>query len=649
MIDGQNEGEQNRKIVYSNNLQCNPVRCSRCKGYINPFVKWSSGGQQWTCNLCHMVNETPSWYFCSIDGSGLRVDRDSRPELSRGSVDFAVNDDYCVRPLQASIVIFCIDVSERAVSCGLTTATMQAVANLLQELSDSATPTQVGIISFSKTIQFYSIREESTEPFGIFSVSCRDPFCPIPSGLWIKSVTTHMDLLKTLLWRLPQLHSNSFDGDHLGSSYNNFEGDAFSVPPVSCPTATLVAVADGLKETGGKVCIFSANHSMTGIGCLSTNREFIAGSVSGTAAEFGLYGSLEAAAALLKSNTVSTTSTSGNIDSSGAALVTGDLSPTAIIFGNSNRNESDDDSPMSCFPEDSQGNDKSMLEGYVMFADWCGRHNVSVNFFMPVDGNKFKDIALYAEITRKTGGSLHPISGSLLKENTVFMLQQELSHSITSICGSEAVLKLRCSAGFRADDYIGQGKNFLCLVFFRALTDIFCDLGRMSETATEAEIAWVNNDFTFLYTYVHESNLKDEDPLYLQLAILYTSIPTGKRLVRVHNMQLLCTTAPSLVFRNADLDCVTTVLFKAAIDKALRLPLNLEKTGPREFLSKCVFDVLYGYRTNCSAESPKSQLILPESLKILPLYVMSMLKHPSLLENSSLTSRNRPKPFSISV
>lgn len=166
---------------------------------------------------------------------------------------------------------------------------------------------------------------------------------------------------------------------------------------------------------------------------------------------------------------------------------------------------------------------------------------------------------------------------------------------------------------------------------------LFC-LGRMSETATEAEIAWLNSDFTFVYTFVHESNMKEDDALYLQLAILYTSVPGGRRLVRVHNMQLSCTANPSQVFRNCDLDCVATALFKIAVDKALKLPLTLERSGPREFLAKCVFDILYGYRTNCSTESPKSQLILPESLKVLPLYVMCMLKHPALLENIGLNN-----------
>ncbi|GFP96512.1 protein transport protein sec24-like at4g32640 [Phtheirospermum japonicum] len=37
-----------------------PVRCSRCKGYINPFVRFIDHGRRFICNLCGFTDETPS-------------------------------------------------------------------------------------------------------------------------------------------------------------------------------------------------------------------------------------------------------------------------------------------------------------------------------------------------------------------------------------------------------------------------------------------------------------------------------------------------------------------------------------------------------------------------------------------------------------
>jgi hypothetical protein len=38
-----------------------PVRCSRCRGYVCPFVRWMDGGDKWKCHLCGIVNDTPDW------------------------------------------------------------------------------------------------------------------------------------------------------------------------------------------------------------------------------------------------------------------------------------------------------------------------------------------------------------------------------------------------------------------------------------------------------------------------------------------------------------------------------------------------------------------------------------------------------------
>ena len=63
-------------------------------------------------------------YYSSLDGTGQRMDKTSRPELQYGSVDYIVNTDYCIRPIQEPIYVFAIDISIKAIPVSYTHLTL---------------------------------------------------------------------------------------------------------------------------------------------------------------------------------------------------------------------------------------------------------------------------------------------------------------------------------------------------------------------------------------------------------------------------------------------------------------------------------------------------------------------------------------------
>lgn len=71
-----------------------PPRCVKCRGYVNPWVRWTEGGKKWACNLCGNLNSVPESYFSHLDSYGNRLDIESRPELKYGTVDFPVPPSY---------------------------------------------------------------------------------------------------------------------------------------------------------------------------------------------------------------------------------------------------------------------------------------------------------------------------------------------------------------------------------------------------------------------------------------------------------------------------------------------------------------------------------------------------------------------------
>lgn len=206
----------------------NPPRCSRCRGYVNPHVQWTDGGNKWTCNLCAMVNTTPPNYYSSLDGVGLRLDRKQRPELTHGTVDFLVGKDFSIRQTQEPLYVYAVDISQRAVASGLTMAALTAIRNSIGLLKgescscfnisqksnkfalayDVGVPDRikVGILTFDRTIHFYQVKDESaSDPVRVMIADSDDPFSALPYSSWLLPLMTRTSSLGILLDKIPEL------------------------------------------------------------------------------------------------------------------------------------------------------------------------------------------------------------------------------------------------------------------------------------------------------------------------------------------------------------------------------------------------------------------------------------------------------------
>lgn len=104
----------------TNEEETSPPRCEKCRGYLNPWVRWTDGGRKWGCNLCGASNNgklirsgnfcwyiwqfawqlnsqsspVPDQYFSHLAPNGQRLDHHDRPELQHGTVDFPVPRSY---------------------------------------------------------------------------------------------------------------------------------------------------------------------------------------------------------------------------------------------------------------------------------------------------------------------------------------------------------------------------------------------------------------------------------------------------------------------------------------------------------------------------------------------------------------------------
>ncbi|KAL1742283.1 hypothetical protein HDZ31DRAFT_43594, partial [Schizophyllum fasciatum] len=90
----QDGGEERVPLVAELDNEDGPPRCARCRAYINPWCPWTDGGGGWRCNLCAHTTPVAPAYFSPLGPNLTRADHAERPELNKGTVDFAVGRAY---------------------------------------------------------------------------------------------------------------------------------------------------------------------------------------------------------------------------------------------------------------------------------------------------------------------------------------------------------------------------------------------------------------------------------------------------------------------------------------------------------------------------------------------------------------------------
>ena len=145
-----------------------PPRCHRCRAYINPFMVFRSGGNKFVCNMCNYANDVPPEYFCATTPQGARVDREQRPELMRGTVEFLVPKEYWSKEPVGLRWLFLIDVGQEAFNKGYLEAFSEGILRALYGVYESTEDgnefqrqvpkgSKVGFVTFDKDIHFYNM------------------------------------------------------------------------------------------------------------------------------------------------------------------------------------------------------------------------------------------------------------------------------------------------------------------------------------------------------------------------------------------------------------------------------------------------------------------------------------------------------------
>lgn len=265
-----------------------PPRCTVCRAYINPSVKFINGGKHWQCNLCKNGNTVDDDYFSALDPhTYTRLDREERPELNFGSVDFILPQSYYAlqpapsigftesayverprAPTQLSR-LFLIDVGLQSRQSGLLHTLSLTIKDALYSSPTPLNTPYVGFITYDSTLHFHDLSAERDIPSLMIVPDTDEPFNPLVNGL-IVDVNASKHNILAFLGSLPTMFSDtSPKGSILGSA--------------------LVAGLDVLREVGGELNIFQSQLPTGGLGALTERDPAPGGTASVTERDRSLY------------------------------------------------------------------------------------------------------------------------------------------------------------------------------------------------------------------------------------------------------------------------------------------------------------------------------------------------------------------------
>lgn len=248
---------------------------------------------------------------------------------------------------------------------------------------------------------------------------------------------------------------------------------------------------------------------------------------------------------------------------------------------------------------------------YNMLGQECVGSGVSVDLF--IFNNSYIDLATIGQVARLTGGEVYKYT-YFQADIDGHRLVNDLIKNISRPIAFDAVMRVRTSTGIRPTDFFGH--------FF------------MSNT-TDMEIASIDCDKAVAIEIKHDDKLSDEN-VFIQVALLYTSC-SGQRRLRILNLSLKTCTQLADLFRSCDLD--TTILFFAK--QGLFKLLENNPKAIKDSLINRAAQILACYRKNCASPTSAGQLILPECMKLLPLYISCLLKNDAFSGGSDLTLDDR--------
>ncbi|GIZ01366.1 protein transport protein Sec24C [Caerostris extrusa] len=249
---------------------------------------------------------------------------------------------------------------------------------------------------------------------------------------------------------------------------------------------------------------------------------------------------------------------------------------------------------------------------YSKLAQDCVAAGCAVDLFL--FPNAYVDIASMSPLCRHTGGQIYKYTYFQSHIDGDRFLE-DLERNITTPTAFDAVLRVRTSAGISPLFYYG---NFYM------------------SNATDIELSAIDCNKAITVEFAYDDKLPENETVFIQAALLYTT-RTGERRIRVHNLAFPTSIAMPDIYKCCEMDATINFLAK----HTLKQLLDHNPQQVKNSLINRSVKILSCYRKNCATSTGSGQLILPDSLKLLPLFINCVLKSDAVSGGPDITLDDR--------
>lgn len=252
---------------------------------------------------------------------------------------------------------------------------------------------------------------------------------------------------------------------------------------------------------------------------------------------------------------------------------------------------------------------------YKNLALECCEHQISIDLYNL--STSYADLASVSPLTKYSAGTVFHYSNTLSERTTTLIrFDQDFRNHLVRPIGLEAVLRLRYSRGLKIHTFHGN--------FFVRSPNLLV-------------LPNANPDASLALQIAIEDDLKpDTHYVFFQASVLYTT-PEGERRIRVHTARYpTVTTLPEIIY-GANQTAIIAMLAKMAVDRSLQTSIGEAK----EALIGASVDLLEVYAIADEMRARSYAMGLPENLRLIPLYILALLKHIALQISSPIRLDDR--------